>query len=145
VIGADELMEECVFAEGYTGPGFQEWLCLQNPGDEESLVEITYLTADLSPVVKTKGVPAKSRTTLYINEDAGSDRQISCIVKVLSGSTVVVERPMYFDFNGWGGGHDVVGFRPYSYQDASLFSSAGLQRMAPVGSIVCDVEEWRDR
>jgi hypothetical protein len=23
---------------------------------------------------------------------------------------VVAERPMYFDYNGWTGGHDVVGF-----------------------------------
>jgi hypothetical protein len=32
--------------------------------------------------------------------------------KVTSDKPIIVERPMYFDFNGWTGGHDVVGFVP---------------------------------
>jgi len=146
VMGAKELAEESFFAEGYTGPGFQEWLCLQNPGDQDSLVEITYLTKGGSPIVKTKGVPAKSRTTLFINEDAGPNLELSCTVKVLSGPPIVVERPMYFDFNGvWPGGHDVIGYRPFSYQGSSAVSGAGLQQLAPVGSIIFDHERWKER
>ena len=40
----------------------------------------------------------------------GANQDISS--KVSSDKPVIVERPMYFDFNGWTGGHDVVGFVP---------------------------------
>jgi len=43
--------------------------------------------------------------------DAGSNLAISA--KVSSTVPVIVERPMYFNFQGkWSGGHDVVGFVP---------------------------------
>jgi hypothetical protein len=58
-------------------------------------------------------VPAGSRYTIAVNQDAGSDLQLSCAVKVDSGPAIIAERPMYFDYNGaWTGGHDVVGFHP---------------------------------
>ncbi len=46
VIGAYRTSSDWFFAEGYTGYGFQEWLCLQNPGTKESTVEVTYLTQE---------------------------------------------------------------------------------------------------
>jgi hypothetical protein len=146
VMGAMDLAAESFFAEGYTGPGFQEWLCLQNPGDQNSVVDITYLTQSGPPILKTVTVPAKSRKTLYVNEEAGSDLELSCTVKVRSGPPIVVERPMYFNFNGvWPGGHDVVGYQPFSYQGSSALSGAGLQQLAPVGSIIFDHEGWKKR
>jgi hypothetical protein len=47
-----------------------------------------------------------------VNEHAGPDYQLSTRVKVLSGPGIVVERPMYFIYSGWDGGHDVVGYTP---------------------------------
>jgi hypothetical protein len=145
VMGAKELSMESFFAEGYTGEGFQEWLCLQNPGDQNSVVDITYLTQSGSPIMKTVTVPAKSRKTLYVNEEAGSDLELSCTIKVKSGPAILVERPMYFEIIGMDGGHDVVGYQPFSYQGSSALSGAGLQQLAPVGSIVFDHEGWRER
>jgi hypothetical protein len=113
VIGAPSPSSEWFLAEGYTGSGFNQWLCLQNPGDTDSTVEITYYTQEkgaLDP--KQVSVPAHSRNTLMVNEHAGAGYQLSTRVKVLSGPPVVVERPMYFIYNGWDGGHDVVGYTP---------------------------------
>jgi len=46
-----------------------------------------------------------------VNVDAGANLAISA--KVSSTQPVIVERPMYFNFNGaWSGGHDVVGYVP---------------------------------
>ncbi|MBC7228868.1 MAG: hypothetical protein H5T74_00550 [Actinobacteria bacterium] len=48
-----------------------------------------------------------------VNEHAGPGYQLSTRVTVVSGAPIVVERPMYFLFNGlWDGGHDVVGYAP---------------------------------
>ena len=113
VIGASDPASEWFLAEGYTGSGFNQWLCLQNPGDTDATVEVTYYTQEKGPLEpKQVSVPAHSRNTLMVNEHAGPNYQLSTRVKVLSGPPVVVERPMYFIYNGWDGGHDVVGYTP---------------------------------
>lgn len=114
VIGAASAGAEWIFAEGCTGDGFHEWLCIQNPGASEATVEITYLTqgAGVLPV-RTVKVPAGSRQTVFVNASAGEGYQLSTRLEVTAGPDVVVERPMYFNFGGhWTGGHDVMGFRP---------------------------------
>lgn len=113
VIGATAPAAEWVFAEGYTGDGFQEWLCLQNPADADATVEITYLTQEQGALsTRTHVIPAGSRVSIRVNDDAGADFQLSCYVRVVSGPPVVVERPMYFDFRGCTGGHDSLGATP---------------------------------
>ncbi|MDY6795730.1 MAG: DUF5719 family protein [Actinomycetota bacterium] len=111
VIGAPAAAGEWLLAEGYTGGGFNQWLCLQNPGDATAEVEITYYTQEAGALPARKcSVPGGTRTTVMVNLDAGSDYQLSTRVRVTSGSGIVVERPMYFDDGpGWDGGHDVVG------------------------------------
>ena len=48
--------------------------------------------------------------TVSANSDVGANQDISA--QVSSDNPIIVERPMYFDYNGWTGGHDVVGFVP---------------------------------
>ena len=110
VIGALDLSSDWFFAEGCTSEGFNEWLCLQNPGNENAELEVTYLVQNGSPIQKTTTVPARSRKTLFVNEDAGPGLELSCILHVTSGPPIVAERPVYFSFKGWDGGHDVIGY-----------------------------------
>lgn len=113
VIGADSSGTDWFFAEGYTGDGFHEWLCLQNPGDQESTVRIAYFTQEAGalPIQEVK-VPARTRLTLRVNEQAGTGYQLSVHLTVTAGPGIVVERPMYFNYGaGWDGGHDVMGYR----------------------------------
>ncbi|MDY6794817.1 MAG: NosD domain-containing protein [Actinomycetota bacterium] len=111
VIGSAASADGWFFAEGYTGEGFQEWLCLYNPGDSEAGVKITYYTEEegaLTP--RAVDVPARSRMNVYVNDNAGENLQVSSMIEVTSGPGIVAERPMYFNYNGvWTGGHDVVG------------------------------------
>ncbi len=110
VIGATSPSSDLFFAEGYTGGAFHTWLCLQNPGDTGATVEVTFLTQEagaLAPVYLT--VPANSRVTARANDLAGPGYQLSTRLRVTSGPPVTAERPIYFDYNGWDGGHDAPG------------------------------------
>ena len=100
-----------LFAEGYTGEGFAEWLCIQNSSAGAADVTVTYFPEGGSPIAKQHTVDANSRYTIDVNSDAGPGLSISA--KVASDVPVMVERPMYFDFQGkWTGGHDVAGYTP---------------------------------
>ena len=113
VMGARDLGTEYYFAEGTTRGNFQEWLTIQNPGDTEAQVEITYFTQEAGALpVRTVTVPAKSRLNVRVNDNAGPDFQLSCRLRRVSGSWIVVERPMYFDFRDLKGGHVVLGYVP---------------------------------
>ncbi len=49
--------------------------------------------------------------TVSANSDVGANLDIS--TRVSSDNPIIVERPMYFNYQGvWTGGHDVVGFVP---------------------------------
>lgn len=118
VIGAPAAGMDWMFAEGYTGSGFVEWLTLFNPGDSECGVDVTYMPQGGAAFTRGHVVPAHSRYTINVNTDAGAGLQLSCRVVVTSGLGVVAERPMYFNYTdsssgeGWNGGHDVVGHTP---------------------------------
>ena len=106
------IAAEWFFAEGYTGTGFQEWLTLQNPWDEEAVVSIDYFTQEEGPLPeRTVTVPARARLNVWVNASAGEGYQLSARLRVTEGPEIVAERPMYFSFGpaGWTGGHDVVG------------------------------------
>lgn len=111
VIGSSQTAGEWFFAEGYTGEGFNQWLCLQNPGDQDAVVEITYFTQEQGALpVRTETVPARSRKTLMVNGHAGPGYQLSTRIKVVSGPGIMAERPMYFNYGQRrDGGSDSVG------------------------------------
>ncbi len=112
VIGARDAATQWFFAEGYTGGGFDEYLCIQNQYPDDAEVNITYYPeGGGQPILKDAfAVPGDSRVTVYVNVDAGEGLSISAMVA--SDQPVIVERPMYFDFFGITGGHDVVGYSP---------------------------------
>jgi Tol biopolymer transport system component len=111
VIGATSPASEWFFAEGYTGQYFEEWLCIQNPNAADAAITITYYPEAGAPIVRNHNVAANSRFTVPVNIDAGDNLSISA--KLTSTQPVIVERPMYFNFQGqWNGGHDVVGYAP---------------------------------
>ena len=100
------------FAEGYTGEGFEEWLCLANFEQEDATVNITYVYEDAPPYERQPLViPAGRRRTLNVNAEAGQGRNLS--IRVEADRPIVAERPIYFNYRGaWTGGHDVMGARP---------------------------------
>ncbi len=110
VLGAYFTAGNWFFAEGTTRTNFEEWLCLQNPGDSDAHVTISYFTTSAQVITREWTVTANTRLTVNVNSDVGADQDISA--QVYSDEPIIVERPMYFDYNGWTGGHDVAGYAP---------------------------------
>ena len=106
VMGAEAPRAEWYFAEGCSRDGFDTWLCLQNPGDEVALYDISYYCAD-GAVEERKDLVLgpHSRFTIPVHEpglgigrfnDAHGDFSIT--VRTTNGTPLVVERPMYFRY-----------------------------------------------
>ena len=102
------------FAEGTCRPNFDPYITIQNPGDENAEVKITYMTGNGTTKTQEIAVPADSRGTVHPpdvlgrGDDAAHD--FSAKVECTNGQQITAERPMYFNYNGvWTGGHDVVG------------------------------------
>ncbi|MBC7252362.1 MAG: hypothetical protein H5T72_00125 [Actinobacteria bacterium] len=108
VMGSTRAGEDWFLAEGYTGPGFHTWLCLQNPGSEDAVVVVSYLTQEAGALPsRLFVVPPRTRHTVFVNHDAGEGYQLS--MRIRSDSPIVVERPMYFDSGRFQGGHTLPG------------------------------------
>ncbi|MEW6554182.1 MAG: hypothetical protein AB1384_07855 [Actinomycetota bacterium] len=117
-VGVNSTSQEWFFGEGYTGPGFDEYLTVQNPGGAVANLLVTYyvLTDPPSPPITTNHtVDPHSRLTINVGVDAGEGLNLSAYI--LSDQPVICERPMYFFYQGyhaynWPGGHDSQGFAP---------------------------------
>jgi len=101
------LQSNFYFAEGCTRNGFETWLTLQNPNDKAANVTATYMLGDGQTINKTYNVPATTRSTVSVNSEVGPDKDVS--IKVESNRPIAAERPVYFDYYGRTGGHDVIG------------------------------------
>ncbi len=111
VVGATSLESSFYFAEGYTGAGFDEWLCLMNAGSSPTTAHITYMFKDGTTKPQDVSIGATSRATVDVNAAVGPGKDVS--IKITADSPIVAERPMYFNYKDkWTGGHDVVGFSP---------------------------------
>jgi hypothetical protein len=85
-----------------------------NPGAREAKVEITYMLGDDTTRTQVITVGASSRGTVHPSDVLGTGddaaHDFSAKVECTNGQTIVAERPMYFDFQGWTGGSCVVGY-----------------------------------
>ncbi|MBK5093899.1 MAG: hypothetical protein JJE48_10350, partial [Actinobacteria bacterium] len=106
-VGSTALSREWYFAEGTTRTGFEEWLCIQNPG-AETTAQVEYLFPGGQREVRSYPLRANARTTISVNGEVGPEKDVS--VRVSSGGEVMCERPMYFKYKGSiEGGHVVIG------------------------------------
>lgn len=103
-VGKHQASDVWLFAEGYTGKYFKEYLTIGNPRAEEASVTVEYHgSAGLIRTV-TYRVRPSSRFTIDVNSEIGPDKEVS--VKVTSSHPIVVERPIYFRYLGiWTDGH----------------------------------------
>jgi outer membrane protein assembly factor BamB len=99
VMGVGKPGQRFLFAEGTTRSGFQTWLALQNPGDSDANVLITYLYGDGTPPgAQNVVVRAKSRQTVDVNLGAGAGKDVS--LAITANRSVLGERVMYFTYPG---------------------------------------------
>ncbi len=105
--GSTELAARWDFAEGTTRAGFEEWLCVMNPG-EAGTATVEYMFPDGPSFTRQYELKARARTTVFVNEVTGPEKDVS--LRVTSDRDVLCERPMYFRYqSSWEGGHDVIG------------------------------------
>ena len=108
VMGASASNTSWYFAEGNTRTWNDMWLCIQNPNDSAATVLVTYKSIYGPGTTGTYSVKARSRYTISVDAVVGDDVDLG--VDIHSDTPVIVERPMYFNYqNKWDGGHDVVG------------------------------------
>jgi poly-gamma-glutamate synthesis protein (capsule biosynthesis protein) len=93
------------FAEGSTRPGFDEWVCVLNPGDSPCGLTFRFLLPGGEGAPFQAGLAPHSRFTLNVNQVAGPGLDVSVVVE--SDGPVAAERAMYFRYGsgGWAGGH----------------------------------------
>jgi hypothetical protein len=96
VLGTPSPATDWYFAEGTTREGFEIWLCLQNPGEEESPCTLAFHTGEGEVIPLEVELPPHSRTTLNVNHLLGPGRDHS--LRVHSSLPIVAERPMYFRY-----------------------------------------------
>ncbi len=120
-------------ADGRVGGGFREYITIEDPdpsvdcnatitympeGDITNMQAKRHMVARKPLAVKTVVIPHASRYTASVNQDMGvADTQqpgtmVSAMVTVPASAScagVVVERPMYFNYNGVVSGSDVLG------------------------------------
>ena len=93
------------FAEGTTRPGFQTYLCIGNPSNLTVEVTVDYILnagGRRNAASEKVKIAANSRFTIDVNSAIGEGADVS--MSVTSAVPVVVERPMYFNNQGYVGG-----------------------------------------
>jgi hypothetical protein len=98
--GAPALRTSWFFAEGYTGPLFQQYLLLGNPGTSPVPVRVVYLLPGGPTPPVTHVVQARSRLTVLVNDEtpapgvALASTAVSMVID--ADAPIVAERAMWW-------------------------------------------------
>lgn len=91
-------------SEGATGPFFDTDILLANPNPADAPVTLTFLTPTGSPIVQTRTLPARSRTTVHVDQISGLEgAEVSTVVTSTAGLPLAVERSMFWDSRYYAG------------------------------------------
>ncbi|MBU4175802.1 MAG: glycoside hydrolase [Actinobacteria bacterium] len=108
VMGVSRAATEYYMAEGTTRDGYDTWFTIQNPGDHVTNVQIDLMYPDGKVQTRTLYVNPHTRVTLSVDDMVDGPCDVAATIK--AGSPIVVERPMYFNYHGWTGGHNTSGY-----------------------------------
>ncbi len=94
------------FAEGTCRPGFDPYICVQNPGDTAADVKITYMLGNSTTSEQTFSVNPSSRSTISVKAHLGEGddeaHDFSAKVETVNDTRIIAERPMYFNYGEYG-------------------------------------------
>ncbi|MHB8895965.1 MAG: hypothetical protein ACYC99_12435 [Candidatus Geothermincolia bacterium] len=128
VVGATSESSVFYFAEGTTRPGFDPYFCVQNPGTVAATVTLRYMKGDGTNTSEQVAVSPNSRSTVVPRNKLGTgdDPAHDFSTEVTSDQPVIVERPMYFNYQGvWTGGSDVMGA---TFPSSTFYFAEGTSR-----------------
>lgn len=83
-------------AEGATGPFFETFLLLANPGNAAATATVTYLPDTGSPVTTSKTIGPHARVTINIEQEAPALANVAVSTTVASTQPILVERSQYW-------------------------------------------------
>ncbi|NPV60693.1 MAG: hypothetical protein HPY75_13680 [Actinobacteria bacterium] len=107
-IGTPSPSREWYLAEGTTAWGFDTYVMVQNPNQEQAAVGMQFMLPGGGTVPYGVLVPGRSRYTVHLNEVPGcEDTDLSTFVT--SDVPVICERAMYWRGASSFGGHDTIG------------------------------------
>jgi len=107
--GAVLSRDEWYFAEGYTGPGFDEYILVFNPGKRDVIARLTLYPAAGEQRDFSRELASGERWTVRVNDVPGFDcAELSARVSS-EGGGVVAERSMYLDSGDVTGCHGEQG------------------------------------
>lgn len=113
------------FAEGYTGPGFEEWLLLFNPPEdmggsgEDAQVAVSYYGPEGKIAGRMVTLWAGCRVSLNVKAElagVGYSGDVSIAVRSSQYVPIICERAMYYEYHpvygqgAWTGGSQSLGF-----------------------------------
>ena len=119
------------FAEGYTGPDFDEWILVLNPQSYAQTCLLRVLTGSGDILEFYYNLPALSRTTIHLN-DLVPGQELSA--HLISDYPVVAERSMYFNYAGLSDGHASMGCSELS---ATWYFAEGTPAPASTSGCCC--------
>jgi len=88
------------FAEGATIGGLQLFYLLANPGDVPATVDVEYQLASGPAERRQHVVPARSRHTIWVNQEGGALGAAEVAAHLTSTHPIVAERAMYLQGQG---------------------------------------------
>jgi hypothetical protein len=86
-------------AEGFTGGSFDEYITVQNPGNAAGTLRVKYMRANGQNLLNQQKIKAHSRLSIHV-DDIPELAEAEVSAKVTCDRPVVVERSMYFDYEG---------------------------------------------
>lgn len=106
-------------AEGATGPFFDLFVLIANPGESDAAVTVTYLLGDGTTYTRGLTAPANSRSNIWVNQEqfAGipglplAEVAVSTTVESTNDIPIIVERAMWWPRGGagWYEAHNSAG------------------------------------
>jgi hypothetical protein len=106
--GSTSPSQTWYLAEGCTAYAFDTYVLVQNPGSEPAQVKMTFLKEGGKTREIDFQVPPLARYTVAVDQVRGME-QAEFSTQVTATRPVVVERSMYFDYQGIKEGHNAAG------------------------------------
>jgi hypothetical protein len=109
---------EWFFAEGATGPFFELFLLVANPGSVPASIEVDYLLLGGQRLTRSYLAPAQGRFSIWVDEEeipAGSgvrplaEVAVSARVRSTNNVPIIVERAMWWPAPDWYEAHNSAG------------------------------------
>lgn len=130
-IAAKSTSCQWYFAEGYTGNGFEDWILVQNPSDQQAHIRLYFLMQGGERWMEPCTVAPKRRFTFPVHQVL-PNREVSVVVE--SDCPVVAERAVY-----WGRrveGHASLGspFPDFTWFFAEGYTGGGFEEWLLVGN-----------